>query len=42
MEKDLSESHDLAAQQAELVKRMLKAYDEWWRQVRPSMIHNKR
>jgi arylsulfatase A-like enzyme len=35
LERDLSESENLAGRHPEVVQRMAKAYDEWWAEVRP-------
>jgi arylsulfatase A-like enzyme len=39
---DPSQSHDMADQRPELVKKMAEQYDAWWKQVRPMMTHDQK
>ncbi|MCK5852690.1 arylsulfatase [bacterium] len=36
---DPAESHDIAAEHPEIVEQMKRAYDKWWREVRPFMVN---
>ncbi len=39
IEEDLAEKHNVITKHPEIAKNMLKAYDQWWQEVRPLMIN---